>query len=313
MIHPVIFKELMKRGHSGMDGVRRWDISDSRLWYVTPELIKGFRGLEEYEPYRKNIFARELQLIQDHAQRITTQSHNGALNIIDLGCSRGIKAEAWLQTLSPELIGTLRYCPIDISSSFVDEATQRILSLEKGKVKEVRPLVSDFNDLDTTLALCRSADFQKHLILLLGSIISTSEITEFLYMVSQPLLKGDTLVIGNGLRVGERFVDLAKYQHPVFSKWFFGVMRGLDFNEDEVEYNARFANGRVEGYYKVLIDKMVRYQGREVAFKKDDEIIVAAQYKFYDYELEEICKLYFSSVELIKDKEGEYALIVCRK
>ena len=36
------------------------------------------------------------------------------------------------------MIGTLRYCPIDISSSFVDEATQRILSLEKGKVKEVR-------------------------------------------------------------------------------------------------------------------------------------------------------------------------------
>ncbi|MBX4212555.1 L-histidine N(alpha)-methyltransferase [Candidatus Pacearchaeota archaeon] len=311
MINSTILKELVKRGYSIRGNTRVWDISDSKLWYLTPELAEGFRGLEKYEPYRNNIIKREVDLIHHSADKIVKDSGADAFNLIDLGCSSGMKAEEFIKSIPSSV--NIRYFPVDISPHFVNEAAKRIKDLGLKNIKEIKPFVSDFNDLDTILAMARSADYGTNVVLLMGSAISTYEICDFLFTLSQPMLQGDLFIAGNGIRTGERFVELDKYKHPLFNSWFIPLMRGIGLTDNEVKYDARFAHGRVEGFYTINVDKTVNYNGRDWHFRKGDEIIVAVQYKYYDSEFTDFGKMYFNDVNIIKDTEGEYCLMVCKK
>ncbi len=143
--------------------------------------------------------------------------------------------------------------------------------------------------------------------------MASFEVTDFLFTLSRTMKRGDVLVIGNGIRTGKRFVGIEKYKHPLFNEWFVHLMSGLGFTPDEVSYDARFAHGRLEFFYKVKQDKIFVSQGKRIKFKAGDEIVVAVQYKYYAAELEKFCKMYFSDVRFFKDKDSEYALILCVK
>jgi uncharacterized SAM-dependent methyltransferase len=90
-------------------------------------------------------------------------------------------------------------------------------------------------------------------------------------------------------------------------------MKGFGFNEDEVEYDARFGNSRFEAFYKIKVDKEIKFKNKKFSFKKGDEILVAVLYKYYLEEFDKFCKMYFSKVDLFKDDNDEYALVFCRK
>ncbi|MEM4271948.1 MAG: L-histidine N(alpha)-methyltransferase, partial [Candidatus Pacearchaeota archaeon] len=124
---------------------------------------------------------------------------------------------------------------------------------------------------------------------------------------------GDFLIIGNGIRTGPRLVSLETYKAKPFDDWFFGVMKGLGFKRNEVEYDARFANSRIEMFYKIKVNKKINYLGHKIEFKKGDQIVVAILYKYYEDELFNYTKRYFRCVKLFKDPENEYALLVCKK
>ena len=311
LVNETIFKELIKRGYSRKNGTRVWDVSDSKLWYLTPELAKGLLQLKKLEPYRMNVVERELDLLKAHAKEIVSKFGFKRFNLINLGCGIGVKAAYFVRSLPNDV--RIRYSPVDISSYFIQKTVERIRGMKSPKVEAVKQFVSDFNDLDDIIGLLRNGVYQRNLILFLGSTISNFEINDILYMISDAMLPGDTIVIGNGIRKGPRFVEIEKYKVPLFNDWFIHVMKGLGFKENEVEYNARFAYGRVEGYYTIKMDKTVDYRNRKVKFKKGDEIVVAIQYKHYDHELKKFCQMYFSKVEMYKDKDGEYCLIVCVK
>src|SRR3989344_3505248 len=75
----------------------------------------------------------------------------------------------------------------------------------------------------------RNSKYQRNIILLLGSLISSFDINDYLFKVSQSMFPGDYLVIGNGIRKGERFTKLETYKHPLFNDWLIHLMRLLDF------------------------------------------------------------------------------------
>jgi hypothetical protein len=177
----------------------------------------------------------------------------------------------------------------------------------------IKPFVSDFKDLDDIIGILRNKDYHNNLILLLGETISHYEINDFLFSLSSDMFSGDVLVIGNGYRVGKRFVDINKYKDPLFHQWFIHIIKGLGFLENEVQYDARFAHGRLEFFYKILVDKKINYQGKNISFRKGDEVVVAIQYKFYEKELKKFCKMYFREVDFLPDKKGQYCLLVCKK
>lgn len=310
-INNEIFKELIKRGYSKKKDFRVWDISDSKLWYLTPELAKGFLNLKKYNPYRARVIDDELELIKQHSKNIIQKLGNKKFNLIDLGCGNGIKAEAFIKSIPNDVL--LRYCPVDISEYYIDSTKEKIRSIGSSKISAIKPFVIDFRELDKVVGILRNGEYQKNIYLLLGETISHYDIHDLLYKISQNMLIGDYIIIGNGIRKGKRFVNLDKYKNPLFNEWFIHIMEGLGFSSDEVKVNVRFTNERLEGYYSILKDKSIDYKGKKVGFKEGDEVIVAIQYKFFENELKKYCKMYFSEVEILKNSDEEYCLAVCRK
>ena len=310
-INDTIFRELIKRGYSRRKNSRVWDISDSKLWYLTPELSKGFLQLYRYNPYKINVIERELHLIRRYANSIVKGFGKKHFNLVDLGCGNGIKSSLFIKSIKTPV--SIRYCPVDISKDYIKVTGEKIKLLKSHLIRGVKPFVSDFKDLDDIIPLLTSPKYRSNLVLLLGGTISHYEINDFLYTLRNGMMNDSVLVIGNGVRKGRRFVSVDKYKDPLFNKWFIHIMKGLGFEEDEVKYDARFTSVRLEGYYTILTDKVIDYEGKHVRFKKGDEVIVAIQYKYFPDELLKFCKMYFREGELILDKDEEYCLIVCKK
>ena len=306
-----IFRELLKRGYSEQGKIRVWDISDSKLWYFTPELSKSFLKLERYRPYKKNFIDREINLIKSNINQILKMLSEKRFNLIDLGSGNGEKAEVFIKSLPND--ARLRYCPVDISPQFVKLTMSRIRRMNSSKVMATKQFTENFRNLDNIVGLVLSGQYPRNICLLLGATLSHYDINDLLFTISNGMFKGDVLVIGNGIRKGKRFVELEKYKVHFFDEWFINIMKGLGFSEEELKYDARFANKRLEALYKILVDKEINYAGRSVKFSKGDEVIVAVQYKYFPAELEKFCKMYFSSVEIIKDKDEEYCLVLCKK
>jgi uncharacterized SAM-dependent methyltransferase len=309
-IKDVYFNECIKNGYSVEKGGRVWDISNPQLIYLAPELAKGFLSLKNFKPYKKNIIDRELALIRENVG-IALKNITCPFNLIDLGCGDGSKAEVFIKSLkNPPAI---RYCPVDVNRHFLDLTIDRIGKLHDTNVKRIRPMLQDFERLDNLAGMLRTTQYQKNVFLLLGSTLASFDINEFLFQLSKDLFPGDTLIIGNGIRTGKRFVALSKYKHEVFDKWFTPIVHYFGFSKDEVKYDARFTNSRLELFYHILVDKTVKSGKKKISFKAGDKIIVVSQYKYYAAELEKFCKMYFSSGEIITDKDGEYALLICKK
>jgi uncharacterized SAM-dependent methyltransferase len=311
VVNDTIFKELIKRGYSDRDGCRVWDVSDSKLWYLTPELSQGFLKLKQFQPFRKNVVEKEIELIKAHAHRVAERFGSKKFNIVDLGCGGGRKAATFIESIPSDI--KIRYCPLDISKFFLDKAQGTVKEQNFKNIVEFKPLLSSFDDLEEVLPMLRTSEFQNHLVLLFGETISHYEINDFLYQISNNLFQGDMLIIGNGIRTGERFVHVEKYKDSLFNEWFIQVVKGLGFEENEVEYDARFTEERLEGFYRIKVDKTISHKGKEVQFRKGDEVIVGIQYKYYKEELEEICGKYFRKIEMLPDEAGGYTLITCLK
>lgn len=308
----VIFGELMKSGYSVRGKNKIWNLSDPKILYITPQLADGFLKLSSFKPYKEKVYDVELKLLKENAVKILESTKRKDLNLIDLGCADGRKAMEFIAALNGK--GNIRYCPVDISSFFINKSIDNIKSKNFKNVKDYAPSVSDFENFGNILGLYRNESYQKNLILLLGSTLANFEINDFLFRLSNGMFEGDFIVIGNGIRNnGPRFVSLETYKHKMFDDWFFEAMRALGFKKNEVEYDARFTNSRVECFYKINVDKKISSLENELEFKKGDEIVIAVLYKYFEEELFKFTKRYFRTVEIVKDSEGGYALLICKK
>ena len=131
---------------------------------------------------KNNIIDRERKLIRNYAKLITRIVKKDRFNLIDLGCGNGEKAELFIRSLPPEV--KVRYYPIDISGILLKQASERIRSMNSGKVDKVKEFEVDFENIDSILGLIRSSEYQNNVCLLLGSTISSFEINDFLYKYS---------------------------------------------------------------------------------------------------------------------------------
>jgi uncharacterized SAM-dependent methyltransferase len=310
-VNQMIFNELLKRGYSVRGKNRVWTLGDSKLLYITPELAKGFLNLTKSKIYKKKIYDIEVKLLKENALKILKPVEKRDFNLIDLGCGDGSKAKEFVKSLKNK--GRLRYCPVDISSYFIDKAISGIKSGNFKNVKAYESNVSDFDNLDNIIAFLRNDKYQKNMALLLGCTLANFEINDFLFNLSSAMFEKDYLIIGNGIRTGPRLVALETYKNKVFDNWFIWLMNELGFKKNEVKYCARFTNSRLECFYTVKVNKKIKHLGREVEFKKGDQIVVAFLYKYYEKELYDFAHRYFSNVEVVKDPANEYALLICKK
>jgi uncharacterized SAM-dependent methyltransferase len=306
-----VVNEMVKRGFSEENGKRVWDISDSKLWYLTPELAEGFLKLLDFEPFRKNVVEVEINLIKDHTLEIFKNSELESFNIIDLGCGDGLKGETFVKNLPENLVA--RYCPVDVSKEMLNKSTERVKKIDNRNIEVHDPILSEFEGIGDLIGTLRSSKYSSNIALLFGGTLGNYDVNDLLYNISESMFSGDMLIIGNPIRTGKKYEKLEKYKSKVFDEWFGIIMKEIGFEEHEVEWDARFENDRVEGFYRVKVDKDVQIGDLKVKLKAWDEIVIAAQYKYFEAELKKFCDMYFKRVETFVDPMQEFCLLVCKK
>lgn len=307
----LIFKELIKRGYSLEGNTRVWNIADSKLWYLTKDQAQAFLDLEQAKNYQKNVIQKEIDLIKLNMSNILKEVGNKPINIIDLGCGDGKKAILFVKHLGDK--ARIRYCPIDISNHMIEKALENIRALNIGEVVEFQWNVSDFENLENISSLLRRGQFKQNFILLLGNTLGNFEINELLYEVRSSMKKGDFLLIGNGLDNRDREEILKSYHLGEIRDWLAKILEQIGFEKDELGFNVRFKNSRVELLFSLKKDKKISFQDRSIFFNKDDQILVSVSYKYDEEKFRNLAKLYFEDIKIYTTKDKAYALALCRK
>ncbi|MFZ5954828.1 MAG: L-histidine N(alpha)-methyltransferase [Nanoarchaeota archaeon] len=317
-INDLIFKELIKRGYSLEGKTKVWDIADSKLWYLIPDQAQAFLDLEQSEGYQKNVIQKEIDLINKNIDVIFKKIGNQPLNIIDLGCGDGKKAVIFINMLKTKV--KLRYCPVDISSFMVDKAIETLKQSMKRETDIVKFQwnISDFENLENVAASlrqnCPMGDcFKKNFVLLLGNTLGNFEINGLLYEISNSLQEGDFLLIGNGLDNGNSEDKLKSYKDQIINDWLVKVLTQIGLRKEDIQYNVRFKNSRIEEYYALLNDVEISFLGRKLSFERGDQIIVAVSYQYKEDLLYKFVKMYFKDVKMFTTPDNSYSLLLCKK
>ncbi len=310
-INDLIFKEILKRGYKLEGKTRVWNVADSKLWYLTPKQAQGYLNLSKTKGYRKSIIEKEVSLIKKHLKDIIKLLPKKSYNIIDLGCGDGKKASLFIKELAKHM--RIRYSPIDISSYMVSKAANTIRKMEIGEVLEFRWNISDFENLDNITPLFRDKGFESHLMMLLGNTLGNFDREDILHGIKSSMGNEDVLVIGNGLSNGNEKEWLKEYKDKIINNWLIQIPTQLGLYEDEIEYDVRFVNSRIEEIYILKKDKIVEHLGRVIEFKEGDIIIAAISYKYSKKDFENIIKKFFPHLIVYTDKENTYSLAICKK
>lgn len=312
-INDLIFTEIFKRGFEIKEGKRIWNISDSKLWYLSAKQSQGYLDITHTLEYEEGVVKKETKLLEQALPKIAKLFSERSFNLLDLGCGDGRKAILFIKKLSES--AELRYCPIDISSYMVQKAAETIRSSGlSDKVLEMKWNVSDFENLNNVTPLFRSNDFNSHLLMLLGNTLGNFDIHTILHGIKQGMKKGDVLVIGNG--VTEKNTDssliVEAYNNKAINEWLSQVPKSVGLKDSEIEFNTVFRNSRVEEFYKIKVNKTIRALGQEISFKEGDEILVAISNKYTPKTLQSEINFYFKENEVLLNEDNSYAVVIAK-
>lgn len=310
-ISDLIFKELSKKSYYLEGHTRVWDLSDSKLWYLTPQQAQGYLDLEKTEGYKKSVIEKEVQLIQRHLPDILEALVHKTYNFVDLGCGDGKKATLFIEELDKHI--QLRYCPIDISGYMVSKAAEAVKALQVGEVLDFKWNISDFENLNNITPLLRDSVFQNNFMMLLGNTLGNFDMEDILHSIRSSMNEHDVLLIGNGITRGSNEQDWAKeYKDKAIKDWLLEMLKLMGLDEDDVDYDVRFVNSRIEELYTLKRDKTVKHLLHTIDFKKGDVIIAAISYKYTLPALTDTMSKFFPRLKVYTDDEQTYALALCQ-
>jgi uncharacterized SAM-dependent methyltransferase len=311
-INDLIFNQFLLRSYTLEGKTRVWNIADSKLWYLTPDQAQGFLDLENDEAYKTSIIDKEVGLIRKHLPEFKSKLTAQNYNLIDLGCGDGKKASILHDDFSSFL--SLRYCPIDISSYMVTKATQTIISsLSSGKILNSQWNISDFENLVNVIPLFRGDGFDNHFMMLLGNTMSNFEPDDILHGIRNSMQKGDFLLIGNAIqREQDQIQWIESYKNNKINEWLVQVLVKIGLKPDELVYDVRYINNRIEEIYILQKNVEIEHLGKTLEFQKGDVIIVATSYKYTESQLKSNIQKFFGSVEIFTDESQTFALALCQ-
>jgi uncharacterized SAM-dependent methyltransferase len=316
-INDLIFKELIKRGYSLEGNTRVWNIADSKLWYLTPEQAQGYLDLENDTSYQKQTGQPQAEdLIESNMKEIVEEVGNEPINIVDLGCGDGSKAIKIIELL--RMINQnikIRYCPIDISGYMVQKAIETVLSKKNvNEIIEFQYNISDFENLENVTPLLNTGEYKKNVFLLLGNTLGNFDIHELLYEIRNAMKLDDIFLVDTAVDDNKQEERAAAYRkNKRFNDFLVNVPLQLGLDKDEVEWGTRWRSQRIEYYYTVLKQKIIRFQEKEIAFNKGDQIIIAYSYKHKKDNLLTYFNMHFKQVSLNISKDKSKALVICKK
>ncbi len=316
-LHDALFNAFMKNGFSKINGNKSWEITDLQILFLTPDLSKGFLQLTELPIYKNQAFDLEIKMINENAKKIANEIGNEPFNLVDIWCGSGLKAVEFVKALNKASGKNLEinYCPVNASSYLSDLAIDNVKKANLPNKISYRAFLSSgdgsvMRDIGKEI---RKEGHKKNVLLLLGTVLACYEINSYLFEISREMKKGDILVLGNGVRFGERLVEIDKYKNKAFHDWFKHLIYGMGIDEKDVEFDVRFGNSRVEFFYKIKKAYSTKVNGKMIVLSPGDELVVAVLYKYFSYEFENFCNLYFEHYDMNLNKDGGYALVTCVK
>lgn len=313
-INDLIFKELIKRGYSLEGKTRVWNIADSKLWYLTPNQAQKYLDLDKDASYKKYTGQKQGELLEEKNinEIIEGIGRKVAINIVDLGCGDGTKA-AKIMTLLKDRY-QMRYCPIDISGYMVQKAIETISKLKIGDVIQAQYNISDFENLENVTPLLKKGKFRKNVFLFLGNTLGNFEIHDILYSIKSAMGEGDILIVDTAVddkKQEERAREYSK--NKKLQDWLVHIPLQLGLKKEDVTFDVRFRNQRIEAYYIVNKDVTIKFQNKTLVFAKGDQIIVAIAYKHDKEDLKTYFNMHFGYVKMILSDDKSKALIICKK
>jgi uncharacterized SAM-dependent methyltransferase len=314
-VNDLIFKELIKRGYT-LDGKTRvWNIADSKLWYLTPDQAQAYLDLEESENYKSLATNSEFELFEKNMPLLKDKLESfGAINVVDLGCGDGKKAEFIINKLGKKF--KVRYCPIDISGYMVEKAIETLSKSKVDEIIEFQYNISDFENLENLTPLLSKGTFKKSLFLLLGYTLGNFEIHELLYAIRSSMNRGDVLMIVSGI-ASEKWQqwinDVKDPKKLAVNSFFIYTPLQLGLSKNDLEFGARYKNSRVEYFYTLMNDKKIQFQDKTIYFNKGDQIIVAVSYKHEKQDLLETLNMHFDEVSFTVSKDKSTFLALCQR
>jgi L-histidine Nalpha-methyltransferase len=239
----------------------------------------------------------EASILQAHSQEII-DAVGGTMEIVELGSGTAVKTRLLLDAALKRQ-PTLRYRPIDISSSAVLETTAA-LNHEYPNI-HVEALTTDYLDGLTRLSPNGVA---RRLILFLGSNIGNFEPYEAqrtLDAVRQALRPGDTFLVGADLRKDRATLESAYNDSlgvtAAFNKnLLLRIDRELGGHFDLAAWSHRATYNEAEGRVEMHLVSESRQEvpidaiGATFAFDKNETIHTESSYKYEPQQIERLAR-----------------------
>lgn len=312
-IHPLIFRELIRRGYSLEGKTRVWNIADSKLEFITSEQAKTYLSITSSEDYTSKEPSRESVLVHRHLAGILGRFKSDSLNIIDLGCGNGKKAAFIINKLQG--LKRVRYFPVDISSHMVETAISNVKHLKNAEIVDVSWNISDFENLQNISRLFDKSLFKHNVFLLLGNTLSNFDIHELLYEIKESMHQGDFLLLGNSLynyRSDKEII--APYRNNAKYESFFSYMPlQLGLSSEDIVFDVRFRNSRIEFFFTLKHNVTVTFNHKTVSFSKGDQIIAGMFYRYPQKDFLNYLSMYFDKQTNFFSDDGLYLLSLCQK
>jgi dimethylhistidine N-methyltransferase len=240
----------------------------------------------------------ERRILEESADEIVAASGQGPITLAELGSGSSVKTRLLIEGLLRRH-GRLRYLPVDISPSILEESAR--LLLDRYDALEVRAIVSEYQE---GLRHVHDDTGAAKLVVWLGSSIGNltrTEATSFLHSVRRSLEPQDRLLLGIDLRKDAATLEAAYDDAAgVTARFSLNLLArvnrelGGDFDLDGFRHRAVYDDD--EG--RVIIDlvsqraQRVRIEAlnQEVVFDPGDAIHVEDSWKYSEAEIDALAE-----------------------
>ena len=268
-----------------------YDAEGSRLFDKITQLPEYYLTRTERGIFSANaghIVARAAEFDPGGTGNGTYEADPVRLRIAELGAGSADKTRLLLQAAAARQ-GTLLYEPVDVSSSALQAARERIENELPGV--HVLPRVMDYT---RGLDLYPAAEGERRMVLYIGSSIGNFEpqqASEVLQIIRAGLEPGDVLLLGVDLWKAEATL-LAAYddESGVTARFNLNLLArlnrelGADFDLESFSHRAVWnaAESRIEMHLESLIDQRVKLPALdlEVEFESGERIHTENSYKY---------------------------------
>jgi len=284
----------------------------SKLFYdkTGSELFEKITHLKEYYPSRT-----EKSILKDAAGQLSEGLQN--VDIVELGSGDNSKISILLNAIDEKYRNSIRYVPVDISQTAIEESAQKISKQFPGV--QIHGIIADFMSRFELIPNCTN-----RLICFFGSTIGNfnrKQASEFLLNLSKNMQLEDKFLIGFDM-VKDKIILEAAYNDDKnvtaeFNKNILIVVNNIlytDFNTNDFEHSAFYNEEkfRIEMHLKALKDIQInsQYFHEKIVIKQGETIHTENSHKYSISDISNfasVCKLKIENI--FTDSKGYFSLV----